>query len=71
MMNVQDAKRVYTPGTLVTWASGEIQAKIASINPSDETATVILHLDYHSPCGRVFAAGTKSRIPLDEIRCMN
>ena len=71
MMNVQDAKRVYTPGTLVTWSSGEILAKIATINPSDETATVVLHRDYHSPCGQVFAAGTVSRIPLFEIRCVN
>lgn len=70
-MNFIDAKKVLTPGMIITWGTGTVLGEIVSLNMSDETASVALVQPFDSPCGQQFAAGTKSRIPIVEIRCIN
>ena len=70
MMNT-NAKNVYKPGSLITWGSGSIVARVVKVDSLSETVTFELTRDERGPCGQVFENGTKSALPLCEVRCVN
>lgn len=66
-MNLKDVRI----GQLVTWSSGDIQARVAVLLPATRELGVELAKPYKTPCGRTIPTGFPMTVPVDEVRAVS